>query len=69
MEVRGIQNVFPPFIHPLFPGQSLTHGTAPVAAGIVMNLQMSTVLAHTYVGTISTGLAVNDTVGNLGLLW
>jgi hypothetical protein len=69
MEVRSIQNVFTPFIHPLFLRQSLTHGTASVAAGIVMDLQMPTVFTYTYVGPISPGLTVNDTVGDLGLLW
>ena len=34
-----------------------------------MDLQMTAVLAHAYVGTVGTGLAVDDAVGNLGLLW
>ena len=68
MEVRSFQYILPTFIHPLFLGQSLTHGTASVAAGIVMDLQMPTVLAHTDIGTISSGLTVNNTVSNLGLL-
>ena len=33
-----------------------------------MDLQMPTILAHAYVGAVSTGFAVDDTVGNLGLL-
>ena len=36
---------------------------------IVMDLQMTTVLTHTYICTVSSGLAVDDTVSNLRLLW
>ena len=69
MKVRCFQNILTTFVHPLFLGQSLTHGTASVAAGIIVDLQMTTVFTYTYVGTISTGLAVNDAVCNFGLLW
>ena len=33
-----------------------------------MDLQMTTVFTYAYIGTISTSFAVNDAVGNFGLL-
>ena len=34
-----------------------------------MDLQMTTIFTYTYISTTSPGFAVNDAVGNLGLLW
>ena len=69
MKVRCFQYVVTPLVHPFFFWQSLTHGTTSVPAGIIVDLQMPTVFAHTDIGTISSGLAVDDAVGNFGLLW
>ena len=48
---------------------AITAGVLSVSAGVIVDLQMPTVLTYTYICTVSTGLAVNDTVSNFRLLW
>ena len=64
VKIRCIQYVFTAFVHPFFFRQYLTHGTASVTAGIIVNLRVTTVFADTYIGTIGSGLTVDNTVGN-----
>lgn len=68
MKVRGIQDIFPTGIHPHFFWNSLTHGTATVPAGIMMNLGTTTVLIYADIHSISTCFTIHDVPGGPGLL-
>lgn len=48
---------------------SCQYGTAPVAAGIIINLYAPAVLTHTYIRTISSCFAVDYVVRRFCLLW
>lgn len=67
VEVRRIDDLFPAFINPEFPVHGLTGGTEAAAAGIVMDLDMSTVRALGSVYPQPSGLAGKDRAGGLFL--
>ena len=48
MEIGSIKDILPTCIHPHFFGNSLAHGTATIAAGIIMNLYGTTILTYTF---------------------
>jgi hypothetical protein len=62
MEVWCIQYIFPTGVHPLFLRELLAHGTAPVAAGIIMDRNAAAFFTYTYVNTKNAGFAVPDVI-------
>ena len=68
MKVRGIQYILTVFINPFFFRESLSHRTASITTGVVMDLKLTTILAYADISTIGTSLAVDDTVSDFGLL-
>ena len=69
MEVRCIKHVLSAGIHPHFLWNSLAHGTTTVTAGIIVNLNSTTVFAYTDVCTICPGFAVQDVPSDFCLFW
>ena len=67
MEIRGIKHILSASIHPHFLRNSLTHGTATVPAGIIMDMDSTTVFAYTDIRTISSCFAIQDVPGNFCL--
>ena len=69
MEVRCIKHVLSAGIHPHFLWNSLAHGTTTVTAGIIVNLNSTTVFAYTDVCTICPGFAVQGVPSDFCLFW
>ena len=67
MKVRCIQNIFFSGIDPFFLWEFLTHGTAPVPAGIMVNGNRAAFFTDTDIHSECSGLAVHDTVGSFSL--
>ena len=68
MKIWSIQNIFATLIHPFFFRKSLTHRTASVTAGIIMNLRLTAIFAYADIGAVSSGFTVNNAMSNLSLL-
>lgn len=67
MKVRGVNNLCPAFVHPDLFVDSLTVRAVTVAAGIIMELQMSAVRALGNIGTQFSRLTVEDGRGSFQL--
>jgi hypothetical protein len=67
MEVWRIQYIFPAGVHPFFLRELLAHGTATVAAGIIVDGNTAAVFTHTYVDAKSTCFAVSDVISCFSL--
>lgn len=67
MEIRGINHLSPAFIHPYFGGEGLAVRAAAVAAGVVIELDMSAVRALAGITAEPAGLAVHDGMGRPAL--
>ena len=69
MEVRGINDLRPAIINPDFFEDSLTVGTVPVAAGIIVELDMSAFHALADIDTEPAGLTCQDGAGSFLLFF
>ena len=67
MEVWRFQYIFPTGVYPLFLWELLAHGTAPVAAGIIVDGNTATVFAYAYVYSKGASLALPDMISSLSL--
>ena len=67
MEVRGINDLSPAFIHPYFGGEGLAVRAATVTAGVIIELDMSAIRALANITAEPAGLAVHDGMGRLAL--
>ena len=67
MKVRSVNNLCPSFVQPDFFVDSLTVRAITVAAGIIMELQMSAVGALGNIGTQFSGFTVEDGRGSFPL--
>jgi hypothetical protein len=67
MEVWRIQYIFPAGVHPFFLRELLAHGTATVAAGIIVDGNTAAFFTHAYVDAKSTCFAVPDVIGCFSL--
>ena len=69
MEVRGVNDFRPAFIHPDFFQDGLTVGAVPVAAGIVVERYMSAFHARTGIDSEPAGLTCQDSAGSFLLFF
>ena len=69
VEVRGINDLRPAIINPDFFEDSLTVGTVPVAAGIIVELDMSAFHALADIDTEPAGLTCQDGAGSFLLFF
>ena len=67
MEVRGANDFRPALIHPDFFPDSLTDGTVPVTAGILVEFHVPAFAAFTDIDTQPAGLAGEDGTGSFSL--
>lgn len=67
MEVRRVNDFFPAFVHPDFPGEGLAVGAVAVAAGIMMEFCMSAVATDADVAAKSARLAGHQIVCGFAL--
>jgi hypothetical protein len=67
MEVWRFQYIFPTGVHPLFLWELLAHGTAPVAAGIIVDRNTATVFTGTDVDAESASFTVHDMISCFSL--
>ncbi len=67
MEVRGINDFRPAFIHPDFFQDGLTVGAVPVAAGIIVEFHVSAFAALADIDPKPAGLAGEDCAGSFPL--
>ena len=68
MEIGRIKNIFPAGIHPFFLRNCLTHGTAAVTAGIIMDLDSAAVFTDTDICAIRPCFTVYNVPGGFCLL-
>lgn len=69
MEVRGIHDFRPAFIHPDLFEDSLTVGTVPVPAGIIVEFHVPASAAFADIHTETAGLAGKDRAGSFLLFF
>lgn len=67
MEVRGANDFRPALVHPEFFADSLTDGTVPVTAGILVEFHVPAFAAFTDIDTQPAGLAGEDGTGSFSL--
>lgn len=67
MEIRGINDFRPTFVHPDFLVYSLTDGAVPVAAGIVMGFCMPAFGADADIAAALFRFAADDVIGSFSL--
>lgn len=68
MEIRGVDDFRPAFIHPDFFEDCLAAGTVPVPAGIIMELHAAAFGACTDIDAEAAGFAGKDGTGSFLLL-
>ena len=69
VEVRGINDFRPAFIHPDFFQDGLTVGAVPVAAGIIVEFHVSAFAALTDIESKPAGLTCQDGAGSFFLFF
>ncbi len=69
MEVRGVNDFRPAFIHPDFFQDGLTVGAVPVAAGIIVERYMSALHAFADIDSELAGLTGQDGAGSFFLIF
>ncbi len=67
MEVRGVNDLRPAFIHPEFLLDSLAVGAVTVAAGIIMDFKVSAVGTDGSINAEGAGFAVENVEGGFSL--
>ena len=67
MKIRRFEHILPACVHPFFFWEFLTHGTAPVTTGIIVDRNAAAVPTHADINTKSTCLAVHDVIGSFSL--
>ena len=69
MEVRGANDFRPALVHPEFFADSLTDGTVPVTAGILVEFHVPAFPARADIDTKSSGFAGKDCMGSFLLFF
>lgn len=67
MEIRGIDDFRPTFVHPDFLVYSLTDGAVPIPAGIIMGFRMSAFCADADVAAALFRFAADNVIGSFSL--
>ncbi len=67
MEIRGIDNLSPAFVHPDFVRDGLTIGTVPVSAGVAVHLNKTAVRTPADMIPQLSGFAADDGIGSFSL--
>ena len=67
MEVMGVQQISPLFVHPFFFGKGLAFGTMTIPAGVIGDSGKATLVAGVYMSAQRGSPAIHDGSGSFPL--